>query len=103
MPVHHSGNRCRVDIAEVVVDEDVAKATDFAPGDFGVTGFYFIRQLFRRLRQGLQVAQSGVVQHLILGQITAGLDVPDALNGIQNVQSVRLPRFGHRSTTSRST
>ena len=95
VPAHDGCHRFGVDIAQVVVHQDVAKPADFAPRHIGVFGLQRVGQLLRGFRQGLQVAQSGVVQHLILGQVASGLNVSDALDGIQNVQGL-----SHRKRTT---
>ena len=46
-----SRDRQRVDIAQVIVDEDVAKAADLPPGNVGAGGFLSIRKLLGCLGQ----------------------------------------------------
>jgi hypothetical protein len=45
----------------IAVDETVAHARDFAPGDFGMGGLYACRDLARRLAQNLQRSNGRVL------------------------------------------
>ena len=103
MPVFDSYPRIGVNITQVVVHQDIAKPTDLAPGNVGVLSLQCVGYLFRDFRQGLKITQSRVAQHPILAKVALCLYVPDALNGVQNMQGIKLPRFAHSSTTLRIT
>ena len=53
MSVDYSGNSKWVDIAQIVVHENIPEATNFAPGDSGATGLQRLRQVLGSLRLGL--------------------------------------------------
>jgi hypothetical protein len=103
MALDHRGHCGGVDLAQVVVDQYVAKTADLAPRYLWLLGFQSIGQLLCGLRQGLQVSQRGIKQNLICGQITPGLYLPDPRDGVEDMQGVGLPRLAHISITSRIT
>ena len=70
MLVYDGCLRIGANIPQVAVHQDIAKPADLSPGNIGLLSFQCVRQLLRGFRQSLKVAQSRVVQHLILGQIT---------------------------------
>lgn len=92
-----------IDIAQIVVHEDVAKAGDFAPGYAGKCCFLVFWQQLGRFLERLQIPQRGVVEHFVFGQIAARLDSPDFRDGVEYVQRIRPPGFAHSSTASFST
>lgn len=101
MVLVNDGCHCvRVDIAQIVVNQDISKPADSRQGTSGVFGLQCLGQLLRSFRQGLQVVQGRVVQHLILDQVASGLHLTDPLNSIQNVPGARLPGFAYSSITS---
>ena len=48
--------RQRIDIAQIVVYENIAKTTDFTPRDMGMIRFHIFWQMSSGLRQCLQIA-----------------------------------------------
>jgi hypothetical protein len=99
--VNHGSHRIGVNITPIVVHQYIAEPADFAPRDHGLFRLQTVGQLLRRLPQGLQIAQGGIVKNLILGQIAPGLYDANALDGIKNVLSVGLLGLTHSSTASR--
>jgi len=85
MSVDDSRNSQWVDIAQIIVHENIAEAADLAPGDFWAAGLQRLRQVLGSLRQGLQIAQRCIVQDLVLSQITSRLDPPNLGDSIQNM------------------
>ena len=77
MPPDDPGHGHRVDIAEIIVDEDIAKPADLAPRHIAISLLEIVRQQPRRLGQGLQVAQRRVVQNVVARQIAPRLDAAD--------------------------
>ena len=103
MPVYDDCHCVGVNITQVVVHQDIAKPTDLAPGNVGVLSLQCVGYLFRDFRQGLKITQSRVAQHPILAEVASCLYGPDALNGVQNMQGIKLPGFAHSSTALRMT
>ena len=103
MRVDDSRNSQWVDIAQIVVHEDIAEAANFPPGNFRAAGLQRLRQVLGSLRQGLQIAQRCIVQDLVLSQITSRLDPSNLGDGIQNMLRIGMPGLVHKSTASRMT
>ena len=81
-------NRQGIDIAQVVVNQDVAKAIDLPPGDVGATRLLFIRQPLGGFREGLQITKGSIVEDLVLEEIAACLDEADFFDGIQDMMGI---------------
>jgi hypothetical protein len=90
----HRKDREWINVAQVVVHQDVAKATDLPPGDVRVQGFLFVGQALCGFRQCLQIAQCRVIQNGVGRDIATRLDGADTLDGVKNVIGVGLPRLG---------
>ena len=103
MPVYDSCPHIGGNITKVVMHQDIAKPADLAPGNVGVLSLQCVGYLFRDFRQGLKITQSRVAQHPILAKVATCLYGPDALDGVQNMQGIKLPRLAHSSTTLRMT
>lgn len=103
MLLHDSLHGLSVDLAQIVVHENVAEPADLLPGNARLGLFERVGQALGRLGQGLQIAQDGVVEHFVLRQVATLLDTPDFLDGIENMPSVDLPRLAHSSMASFST
>ena len=62
MPINHGGNRLCIDLAKVVVHQDVAETADVAPRDFRPDGFPIVGKMLDGFGERLQVAQGGIVE-----------------------------------------
>jgi len=62
MVFDHRRHSDRINLAQLVVSQDVAKTADLSPRDMRVFDLHRIRQLLGGFRQGLQIAKRRVVQ-----------------------------------------
>ena len=62
MVFDHRCHSDRINLAQVVANQDVAKTADLSPRDMRVFDFHRIGQLLGGFRQGLQIAKRRVVQ-----------------------------------------
>ena len=102
----HFHDRCYcvgADVTQVVMHQDIAKPADFTPGNIRLLGLPMCQAVVAWLRTRFKgcaklrrtapdPGSGGLVPYL-----------PDALDGIGNMQGVRLPGFVHDSTASRKT
>ena len=95
MPVYDSCHSVGVNFTQVVMHQDIAKPTDLAPGNVGLLSLQCVGWLLRNIKQGLKITQSRVAQHPILAEVASCSYGPDALDGVQNMQGIKLPRFAH--------
>lgn len=98
-----SGNGERIDVAEIVVHEDVAETADLPPRNRGKLLFELVGERLCRLRQGLKIAQRRVVEDVVLRDVPALTDAAYLGDRIEDVQRVscqgllttRPPRLRH--------
>ncbi|MFT4194930.1 MAG: hypothetical protein QM614_09830 [Ottowia sp.] len=68
MPLDDGGDGRRIDVAQVVVHQDVAEPGDVVPRDLRAAGLLVGRQVLGGFGQRLEVAQGGIVEDVVLGQ-----------------------------------
>lgn len=90
----------RVDIAQVVVHEDVPESADFLLWDLRKTLLYRIRYSLCCLGKGLQITKRCVIKHFVGCQIAAFPNSVDFGDRIANMLRIDLPVLAHRSTAS---
>lgn len=61
----HSMYGLGIDLAQVIMGQDVAKTANLLPGNQWMLLFQIIGQLLGRLGERLQVTQGGVIQHFV--------------------------------------
>jgi len=98
--VDDGSDRQWINVAEVVVDQDVAEAADLPPGNIGARGLPPVRQLLRGFCQRLEIAQGSIVKDVVLCDVATGLDSANLDDRVQHVECIGLPRFGHNDTAS---
>lgn len=94
-------HRERIDIAEIVMYEDIAETADFSPWNRRPQGLFLGGQQARGFGEGLQVSQCGIVENVVLPDVPSRLDALNLFDGVQNVLRIGNPVLAHNGMASR--